>query len=116
MRRLDQRQPADVHQRQALLLDRPDQGEARISAHRAAFIRYRDAVGRGYIAALNNLAIMYDNGEDVSQDDVTAHMWFNLAAASGFSEAARNRDTLARQMTSAQIAEAQKLAREWKPK
>jgi transposase len=48
--------------------------------------------------------------------DVTAHMWFNLAAASGFSEAARNRDTLARQMTPAQIAEAQKLAREWKPK
>jgi TPR repeat protein len=59
---------------------------------------------------------MYDNGEGVPQDNVTAHMWFNLAAANGFKEAVRNRDMVARYMTPAQVEEAQKLAREWKPK
>jgi hypothetical protein len=42
--------------------------------------------------------------------------WFNLAAASGNEDAAKARDQLATMMTPAQIAEAQQLAREWKPK
>jgi hypothetical protein len=52
----------------------------------------------------------------VPQDYVTAHMWFNLAAASGDKTGAEGRDMAAAKMTPAQIAEAQKLAREWKPK
>ena len=43
-------------------------------------------------------------------------MWSNLAAAQGNKDATMNRDTFARRMTPAQISEAQKLAREWKPK
>jgi uncharacterized protein len=43
-------------------------------------------------------------------------MWFNLAAARGNRDAEKDRDMIAAQMTPAQIAEAQKLAREWKPK
>jgi hypothetical protein len=42
-------------------------------------------------------------------------MWFNLAAMTGDQGAAKNRDIVAALMTSTQIAEAQKLAREWKP-
>ena len=53
------------------------------------------------------------------QDYTQAHMWFNLAAANLPKEArdiaVRNRDRVAAKMTPAQIAEAQKLAREWKP-
>ena len=49
------------------------------------------------------------------QNYVSAYMWFNLAAAHGDEEAAKRRDKLAEGMTPAQIAEAQKLAREWKP-
>jgi hypothetical protein len=57
------------------------------------------------------------------QDYVIAHMWFNLAA-SRFSaseteereKAIENRDTVASEMTRTQVAEAQRLAREWKPK
>lgn len=52
-----------------------------------------------------------------------AHMWYNLAAsrfpASEKKEqetAATNRETVASMMTSAQIAEAQRLARESRPK
>ncbi len=54
------------------------------------------------------------------QDYIQAHMWFNLAAASGGDEDretdAKNRDLTTEKMTSEQIAEAQRLAREWKAK
>jgi len=67
----------------------------------------------------SNMGTMYKFGWGVPQDYVIAHMWFNLSAAQGcmlsdFSAA--ERDDLASKMTPAQIAEAQKLAREWKPK
>ena len=56
---------------------------------------------------------MYGLGTGVLQDYVRAHMWFNIAAISGKSKnASKNRDTVAKRMTPAQIAEAQKLARE----
>jgi hypothetical protein len=43
-------------------------------------------------------------------------MWFNLSAPQGIANTATNREVAADKMTPAQIAEAQKLAREWKPK
>jgi TPR repeat protein len=77
---------------------------------------YRKAAYQGYAPAQFNLGGMYYKGRGVPQDYVTAHMWFNLAAAGGRKDAVKVRDMLAAMMTPAQIAEAQKLAREWKPK
>jgi len=62
------------------------------------------------------LGIMYLAGKGVPQNNIRAHMWFSLAAAQGYQAAADARDVAARHMTPAQIAEAQKLAREWKPR
>ena len=61
------------------------------------------------------LGTMYELGQGVQQDFVKAYMWFNLAAANGEKRGAKFRDYLAKQMTPAEIAEAEKLAREWKP-
>jgi TPR repeat protein len=62
---------------------------------------------------------MYANGQGVPQDFVQAHVWLNLAASrvSGDDqrEFAQIRDKVAGKMTAAQVAEAQRLAREWKP-
>jgi uncharacterized protein len=58
----------------------------------------------------------WDKGGPGGRDYVRAHMWFNLAAAQGDQDAAKARDDVAKLMTPAQIAEAQKLAREWRPK
>lgn len=77
---------------------------------------YRLAADRGDASAQNNLGFMYAEGRGVLQDYVLACMWLNLAAARGDSFAAQNRDEIAAKMTLAQIAEAQRLAREWKPK
>jgi TPR repeat protein len=63
--------------------------------------------------ALFELGMLYATGRDIDADLVTAHKWFNLAAARG-NEAARSyRVELAQEMSAEQIAEAQKLAREW---
>ena len=79
----------------------------------------RLAAEQGYARAQYMLGIMYANGRGVPQNDVQAHMWFNLAAsrapASERDEAIKMRNVAASNMTPEQIAEAQKLAREWKP-
>ena len=72
----------------------------------------RLAADQGRIDAQFALGLMYQTGQGVPQDYILAHMWFHL---SGTQIAVTNQDRLARQMTQAQIAEARKLARDWKP-
>jgi len=76
---------------------------------------FRKAAHQGNAHGQTHLGRMYDKGEGVPQDYVKAHMWFNLAAAQGDDIARWNRDKVAKKMTPAQIAEAQRLAREWNP-
>jgi uncharacterized protein len=54
---------------------------------------------------------MCGRDHSVIQDNVYAHMWFNIAASNGNKDAVKNRDIAAKRMTSSQMAEAQKLAR-----
>ena len=63
-----------------------------------------------------NLVVMYHTGQGVPQDYTQAHKLYNLAAAQGHANGAKNRDLVAKQMTPQQIAQAQELARNWKPK
>ncbi len=79
---------------------------------------YRKAAEQGNAGAQNNLGTMYRNGLGVPQDYVQAHMWLNLAASRNLpsDKAAKNRDQIAKRKTPAQISQAQKLAREWRPK
>ncbi|MGA8963035.1 MAG: hypothetical protein WB525_00965, partial [Pseudolabrys sp.] len=69
----------------------------------------RPLAEQGDANAQYNLGVFYDNGLGVPQDKVRAHMWFSLSAAQGRDGAAAFRDLIARRMTPAQIAEAQKL-------
>ncbi|MBF0244430.1 MAG: SEL1-like repeat protein [Planctomycetes bacterium] len=57
------------------------------------------------------LGLCYKDGEGVTQDFVTAHMWYNLSASNGNKDAAGFRDELAKEMTPADISKAQDLAR-----
>ena len=75
----------------------------------------RPLAEQGDSRAQYTLGVFYDNGLGVPQDRVTSYMWFDLSAAQGKEGAAAFRDLIARRMTPAQIAEAQKLAREKKP-
>ena len=61
-----------------------------------------------------NLALMYDNGEGVPKINLTAYVWFNIAAASGLERAIKIRSVMAERMTPSQIAEAQQPSTPWK--
>ncbi len=76
---------------------------------------YRMAAEQGQIYARIKLANMYWQGKGVLQDKVRAYMWVNLAAAQGDEGAISARNKAEGWMTADQIAEAQRLTREWKP-
>ena len=82
---------------------------------------YRKAAEQGDAFAQGKLGAMYHFGMGVPRDYIQAHKWFNLAASGEKNDRDRElmiekRDAVEMNMTSSQIAEAQKLAREWKPK
>jgi TPR repeat protein len=83
-----------------------------IQDYKAAVKWYTLAVEQGDGDAQLTLGLMYSNGEGVIQDYIRAHMWANIAASQGNELGMENRDIIAKQMTSSQIAEAQKLAGE----
>ena len=74
---------------------------------------YRLAAEQGKASAQFTLGVMFQDGLGVLQDYVQAHMWYNLAAAQNQEDATKLRAALANDMTPEQIAEAQRLAREW---
>ena len=102
----------------------------------AAVMWLRKAAEQGFAEAQNDLGFMYDQGRGVAQDSTAAAAWYRKAADQDYAQAyiwfdmaaanlaikqerdtaVRNRHKVAAKMTPAQIAEAQKLAREWKPK
>lgn len=67
----------------------------------------------GKTDSLYELGLIYSTGNGVEVDLVTAHKWFNLAAMRGSDAARACRADLAQEMTPAQVAEAQRQAREW---
>jgi len=100
-----------------------DHGRGVPQDYARAVIWYRRAAEQGYATAQFNLGVMYKAGKGVPKDYVMAHLWFNLAAwrfpeskGKDREDAETLRDLVASKMTPAQIAEAQRLAREWRPK
>ena len=77
---------------------------------------YEKAAAQGDEVGQYALGFLYEFGKGVPQDYVRAYMWLNLAAANSKGEiqegTAKYRDDVARRMTSAQIAEAQRLAQQ----
>ena len=75
--------------------------------------QYETDARKGRPDALYNLGLAYSTGRGVGVDFIAAHKWFNLAAMRGVDDAKRWRAQVASEMLPAQIAEAQRLAREW---
>ena len=103
-----------------------DQGKGIPQDYQEALKWFRKSAEQGFVETQFNLGVMYYNGEGVPQDYVLAHKWYNLAAFQEYKKAwnnwqfvakdRHNRDLLAKEMTPSQIAEAQNLARNFKPK
>ncbi|MCH7916223.1 MAG: sel1 repeat family protein [Deltaproteobacteria bacterium] len=94
-----------------------DEGQGVPQDYAEAVRWYRKAAEQGDDNAQYSLGAMYLSGRGVPQDYVRAHMWFNLSAARGHELAASLRTFIAKKMMArGQEAEAQRLARKWKPK
>jgi TPR repeat protein len=78
-----------------------------------ALTQYESDAKNGRADALYNLGLAYSTGQGVGVDFIAAHKWFNLAAVRGVEEAKRWRAQISAEMNNSQIAEAQRLAREW---
>ena len=87
-------------------------GQGVVQDHAETVHWYKLAAAQEDATAQSNLGLMYGEGKGVVQDNMRAHMWFNLAAVTGHANAVKNRDIVAKRMTSQQIIEAQKLARD----
>ena len=78
----------------------------------AAVKWYTLAAKQGHANAQSNLGVMYYSGYGVLEDFVLAHMWVNIGAANGDKIGAKFRGIVAEEMTQADIATAQRMARE----
>lgn len=67
----------------------------------------------GIADAQYSLGLLYSTGHDAPLDYVSAHKWLNIAGMQGNADARRLRREIAVDMEPEEIAEAQRLAREW---
>jgi TPR repeat protein len=107
---------------------------ARLSGNYVIAMKWwRRAADRGNAAAQMKLAGLYEGRGGIPTDYTQAYKWYDIAAAiigakidalpiaashngeKNNSDQLWYRDQVAKHMTAAQIAEAQRLAREWKP-
>lgn len=84
---------------------------ARFEVHSRDLIE--TAAAAGMPDALYELGLIYCCGRGVDVDLVEAHKWFNLAASRGNAEARSYRAEIARELTRAEVGEAQRRARAW---
>jgi TPR repeat protein len=73
------------------------------------------AANQGHVESQIQLSDKYADGAGVPLDDVLAYMWANLAAVSGNEIARKKRSDLTEKMSKEQVAEAQRLCRDWRP-
>jgi len=76
---------------------------------------FRKAAEQNHAKAQGCLGLCYATGDGVPRDFTEAYKWFNLASIQGIASATIHRDNLAASMTPDQIAEGQRLSREFQP-
>ncbi len=91
-------------------------GEGVLQDYEMAVKWFKTASEQGQAEAQCNFGTMYLLGQGVPEDYIEAYKWLNLSAAQGNELAAKKREILKEKMSPEQIAEAQRLSREFKPK
>ena len=92
------------------------QGKGVEKDHKQAAVWFRRAAEQGHATAQYSLGIQYFMGEGVPRDCVQAYVWSSLAVLQSVASARTVRDACEKRMTPEQIAEAQRLSREWEPR
>jgi TPR repeat protein len=74
------------------------------------------AAEQGFAPAQAKLGALHEHGRGVPQDRVAAYAWYSLAAGGGDEQAARQRDALAQELTTAEREDGDARARALAPK
>ncbi len=77
---------------------------------------YRKAAEQGYSDAQFNLGCAYFNGNGLPKDYIEAYKWYNLASAQGHEDARKALLIVEQKITPEQIAEGQRVSREFVPR
>jgi hypothetical protein len=93
-------------------------GKGIVQDYQEAMTWYKKAAENGDADAQYILGVIYELGEGIPQNYIEACKWYILAAAQSQPDAnaIKFRDNLEQKMTPQQIAEAQRLAKEFRPK
>jgi|SRR5277367_274389 len=77
---------------------------------------FERSAAQDYVKAQLNLGAMYGGGKGVKRDYVQAYKWLNICAAKGDAKCVAQRDLVADKLKPKQLAAAQHLASEFKPR
>ena len=72
---------------------------------------YTLAAKQGHAQAQTNLGFMYEDGSGIAKDRERAYMWYNLSAINGNKRGTKNKDQVAKLMTTAAISKAEKMSK-----
>jgi TPR repeat protein/S1-C subfamily serine protease len=89
-----------------------DKGHGIPQDYQMAIKWWTKAAEKNHVLAQFNLGLKYAKGQGVPIDPITAYKWANMAATNHFEKAKRLLNILKKQMTDAQITEAQRLSEE----
>lgn len=82
-------------------------------SYNEAYAGFHDLAQKGSSVCQYFLGVMCLRGYGALQDFIMSHFWFNLAASRGHKKARSHLEKLTTSMSAEQIAEAQRLARDW---
>jgi TPR repeat protein/formylglycine-generating enzyme required for sulfatase activity len=86
------------------------EGQGVIQDYKQAFYWWIKSAEQGSPEAQQSLGIMYYNGQGVTQNYKLAYVWWSLSATRGDKDSIKNRNIVAKKLTSQQLSEAQDLA------
>ena len=76
---------------------------------------FRHGAEQGFASAQYYLALMYIQGQSVERDLVEAYMWLDLAVKQDSREALKTRGLITKQLSPAEINEAEERVEAWRP-
>jgi uncharacterized protein len=79
-----------------------------------AVLWFKRSADQGYEKAELNLGAMYGVGKGVHKNLIESYKWLSICAATGDAKCAAERDLVAKKLNSKKLAEAQRMAKEWK--
>src|SRR6266498_2006941 len=92
-------------------------GTPRVAKDEAEAVKwFLKAAEQNVADAQFNLGVCYASGQGVAKDDAEAYKWWLLAAGQGNDDAKHNMTIVENKMSREQIAEGQRLARDFKPR